>query len=290
MRQTRQPDGDEYKGVITRRQLALSHHHHHPDEKAGSRVWTAPMVERTEDVREVARLMVGSDAKQLPVADYTGRLIGVVTADDLLKKVVPHLNVISVEDVSSNDLVTMKPDETLGDALHVLREHRITHIPVIDDNDLVGIVSLHDISGFTTREIRRRQGGAPRGVNQHGGEGSHSGYRSHGGLGAREGDKARLLNLPVQDVMTETVGSVHPDQPLDKAVEKMFDLTCSSLVVVGEDGDSEGIVTETDVLESLTWTDEGRRPVQVFGIEYLNEITYDEVTDMIERGLESTGI
>ncbi|USZ67214.1 CBS domain-containing protein [Halorussus salilacus] len=274
-------DGDEYEGVLTRRQLASSHHQ--PSEKARSRVWHAPTVERTEDVREVARLMVGSDAKLLPVEDRDGALIGVVTGDDLLKKVTPYLNVISVDDVSSDDLVTLGPEETIGKALHVFREHRITHLPVMEDGDLAGVVSLHDVIGFTTREVRRSQGGDPGGTDSFGGDISDSSGRSRrGGFGAREGDRARLLDLPVEDVMTETVGTVSPGRPLDEAVEEMFELGGSSLVVEADD-EPDGIVTKTDVLEALTWTGEERRPVQVFGIEHIDDITYDEIADMIEN-------
>ncbi|WP_433629398.1 CBS domain-containing protein [Halomicrococcus sp. NG-SE-24] len=276
-------DGDESEGVITRRQLASSHHQ--SNEKAKSRVWHAPTVERTEDVREVARLMVGGDAKLLPVEDHAGRLIGVVTADDLLEKVTPYLNVISVDDVSSNELVTMEPDGTIGEALHVFREHRITHLPVTEDGDeLVGIVSLYDVIGFTTREVQQSQGGDPGGTDSFGGGISDSSASSRrGGFGSREGDRTRLLDLPVNDVMIETVGTIRPDQPLDEGVEKMFEIGASSLVVVGEDDEPDGIVTKTDVLESLTWTGEERRPVQVFGIEHVNDITYEEIADMIEN-------
>lgn len=69
---------DEFDGVVTRRQLAVSHHQ--PNEKVGSLVWHVPKITPDEDIREVAQLMIESDSWVLPVFD--GRQIsGVVKAD-----------------------------------------------------------------------------------------------------------------------------------------------------------------------------------------------------------------
>lgn len=265
-------DGGDYEGVVTRRQLASSHEQ--PNQKVGSVVWHVPRVERHEDVREVARLMVGSDAKVLPVVE-DGTVHGVVHADDLLAAVREFLDVLSVRHVYSDDLVTVDPDTTLGEVLNVLREHRITHLPVVEDDDLRGIVSLYDVIGFTTRDVERSQGG------DFGDPRAESGGRTHGGYGAREGEQARLLDLPVRDVMTEPVGTVRPDQSLDEAVAEMFDIEASSLVAVDDDGTPKGIVTKTDVLRSLTWTAEGRMGVQLFGADLLDDMTYDGVSELI---------
>lgn len=58
-------DGDGYVGVIGRRQLASSSNQ--PSAKVGSHVQHVPTVDRLEDVREVARLMIGSEANAFPV-------------------------------------------------------------------------------------------------------------------------------------------------------------------------------------------------------------------------------
>ena len=68
----------EYEGVVTRRQLAASQHQ--PEEKVRSLVWSVPRLAPGEDIREVARLMIDSDAKVLPVFEGDN-LEGVVTAD-----------------------------------------------------------------------------------------------------------------------------------------------------------------------------------------------------------------
>jgi CBS domain-containing protein len=261
-------DGDDYEGVVTRRQLAASRRP--PSAKAGTLVWHVPTVERTEDVREVARLMVGSDSKVLPVLSGDD-LVGVVTADDLLREVRPNFGVLDVHHVYTDDLVTVGSDQTVGDVLHVLRDNSITHVPVVDDDELRGIVSLHDVMNFVTREIKKSSGG----------EGNFQTGQSHGGFGAREGEQDRMLDIPVRDLMTSPVSTTTRSASLDEALEEMFDADASSLVVV-DDEKPVGIVTKTDALRSLTWEAGGNRAVNLTGADLLDDMSYDEVVALID--------
>jgi CBS domain-containing protein len=268
-------DGDEYRGVVSRRQLASSSNQ--PSAKVGSQAQHVPTVDRTEDVREVARLMIGSDAKTLPVLD-DDRIIGIVTADAVLEAVRSFLVVVTVEDAYTAELISATPETTIGQALNTLREGRIAHLPVVNEEDLVGMLSLYDVIEFTTRGGHESQGGSS-GSFGSGGQGG----KSHGGFGAREGDSDRMLDLPVRNLMSDAVATVRRSTPLDEVVETMFDRGISSLVVTADESDEPvGIITKTDVIEALTWEREERRAVQVFGLELLDEMDYDDVSALIE--------
>jgi CBS domain-containing protein len=262
----------EYRGLVTRRQLSSGHRV--PDEKARNLVWHVAKVEPSTNVREVARLMVGGNVQLLPVFE-NGDLRGVVTADAVLEKVAPFLNVLAVEDVHTHDLVTAHPETTLGEVVHLLREHKITHLPVVEEGQAVGVASLFDVVNFSGREIRKEQGGSPPRFDSVGG-------RSRGGFGERRGDLDRMLDLPVRNVMSEPVLTTSPDAGLDEAVETMLDEGVSSLVVT-TGGESVGIVTKTDALDVLTVTDEDHLDVQIIGIDLMDDISREEVADMIER-------
>ncbi|QLG61134.1 CBS domain-containing protein [Halorarum salinum] len=262
----------EYEGVVTPARLNSAHLD--PDAKVRGLVWHVGKVDVDDDVRRVARLMVGSNATVLPVFDGDD-LRGVITAEALLAEVQPYLRVLSVEDVYSGELVSISPETTLGEVLHTLRERRITHLPVVEGSEAVGIVSIYDVLEFTTREMQRGQGGSPAREVQTGGG------RSHGGFGERAGDLDRMLELPAEDVMTTPVETTTPDERLDAAVGTMLDAGISSLVVtVGDDPD--GIVTVTDVLRSLTWTDDARLPVQITNVDLLDDINREGVSELIE--------
>jgi len=269
-----------YEGVVTRRQLATSSLS--PDRKVGSLVWNVPRVAPNEDVREVARLMIDGDTRLLPVFEGQ-RMVGVVTGDRLLRAVEPFLDAATVGDVYSADLVTVEPETTFGEALNTLREHRVTHLPVVDGGKAVGVLSLYDVTGITVRATTRSQGGDAGGTDSFGGTVSEGAARAHGGFGAREGDIDRILDLPVRDVMVSPARTIGTGETLDAAVAEMFDAGTSSLVVIDDDETVDGIVTKTDVLDALTWEAPGNRAVQIYGADLMDDLTYDRVVEMIDK-------
>lgn len=273
-------NGETFEGVVTRRQLVRSHHQ--PQEKIGTIVWHVPRLTPDEDIRKVAQLMVDSDSHVLPVFEGE-KLIGVVTADAILRKVEPFLDAVTVGEAASRDLVSLEPDSTVGKALHHFRKHNITHLPVVEDETAVGILSLYDVVEIMIRPERRSQGGDASGTDAFEGEISDSAGRTRrGGFGAREGELQRVMDLPVRDSMVSPVSTIDPEETLQAAVKEMFDIGGSSLVVT-EDGSIRGIVTKTDALESLTWEAGGNRAVQVYGVDLIDDVTYDDIIAMIEK-------
>jgi CBS domain-containing protein len=99
--------------------------------------------------------------------------------------------------------------------------------------------------------------------------------------GRRAGSERRRVARrrgPEIPVLTTTL-----EERLGEAVERMLENDISSLVVVDEDDLAAGIVTKTDALRSLTWTDEDRIPVQVFDVDLLNDLSREAIADRIEE-------
>lgn len=271
---------DRYRGVVTRRQLATSHHQ--PNQRLGTIATNLPRLHPEEDVRRVAQLMVHSDAFLLPVMD-DGDLAGVVTADAIVAAVRDSLDAAAVEDVWSEELVTISADDTFGRAVPLFRRHRIAHLPVVEGDTAVGILSLYDLVDLRIREMTRSQGGSGGGIDAFGAAiTSEAGRTRRGGYGAREGELARILDLPVTDVMVSPVATLELERTLAEAVDAMDGVGGSSLVVT-VDGTPSGIVTITDILEALTWEAPARRAVQVYGIDLLDDIDYDRIVAMVDR-------
>ncbi|MDY6780737.1 MAG: CBS domain-containing protein [Halobacteria archaeon] len=264
-------EGDGYKGVVTLRRLVSSHHD--PDQKAKSVMTNPPKVGRREDVREVARLMIEGTSKVLPVFEGDA-LYGIVTADDLLRDVNSNLSVLSVADVYTEEMVEVRPDTTVGEIINTLRENGISRVPVIEDGSLEGMVTRYDIIGFSVRDMNKDNKGG-------GGHGEE-----HGGHGSRQGEEVRMLDIPARDIMNSPVETVEVDENLEVAVEKMLEMGYSSLVVTreseGRKQNPVGIVTKTDVLKSLTWTEEENLDVQISNIDLLDTMSREDVAEMIE--------
>ncbi len=86
------------------------------------------------------------------------RIIGVLTERDILNKVVAetrHPDNTKVHEVMSKDIVVVKPSRTVHDAMKVVTEKRVRHLPVVSEGKLVGIISNGDL---TRRIIANDQG------------------------------------------------------------------------------------------------------------------------------------
>ena len=100
-----------------------------------------------DSVVEAAKLMKGEETGIAPIVE-DGRLIGVVTEHDIVLRVVAEgrdPQTTKVEDVASRDLVTIDPDQDLGEALAIMAHHDVRRLPVIEqDGTLVGMVTHAD--------------------------------------------------------------------------------------------------------------------------------------------------
>jgi CBS domain-containing protein len=248
-----------YRGVVTQQQLLQSHVE--DDTKAGAMVKSAPKVERTDNVRDVARMLVEGDTKVAPVFEGD-ELWGIVTADAILEAVIDHLDVLTVEQIHTDDVVTVTEDTHIGRAINLLRENGISRLPVVnDDGRLSGMVTTHDIVDVAVRDMSKAT------------------------EGDRAGDIDRILDLPVYDEMSSPIVTIDADATVREAVETMLDYDYSGLVVTpaGTDSLPTGILTKTDILRALSYTEESHMDVQITNIDLLDTITRDEIRQSIEQ-------
>ncbi|MGC3002180.1 CBS domain-containing protein [Streptomyces sp. G35A] len=97
-------------------------------------------------VAEVARLMRDRDLGAVLVTE-DDRLRGLVTDRDLVVRSVSQggdPEETTVAGACSEDLVTVGPDDDLDQAVRLMREHAVRRVPVVEDGNPVGIVSLGD--------------------------------------------------------------------------------------------------------------------------------------------------
>ncbi|USZ67668.1 CBS domain-containing protein [Halorussus salilacus] len=250
----------EYEGVLTQKQLLRSHIEDHT--KVETLAKSAPKVERTDNVRDVARSLVEGGTKVAPVFEG-GELWGVVDEDNILEGVLEHLDTLTVEDIFTENVITVGEDATLGQAINRLREHGISRLPVVDDDGfLTGVVTTHDVVDFATRNEQRITG-----------------------KGDRAGDLDRMLDLPVYDVMSSPVETTSLGESVRDAVSRMLDSDYAGLVVTPEDDDRVvgGVLTKTDVLRALSYTEEDVMDVQITNIKLLDTISRADIRESISE-------
>jgi CBS domain-containing protein len=100
------------------------------------------------DLRSVAALMRDHNVGSVIVCDSDGRPSAMVTDRDLALRGLadhrPHED--SVRNHATRPLITGDPEMDLEEAAALMVQHRIRRLPVVDDEELVGIVTLDDIA------------------------------------------------------------------------------------------------------------------------------------------------
>ncbi|MEE9594343.1 MAG: CBS domain-containing protein [Candidatus Hydrothermarchaeales archaeon] len=95
-------------------------------------------------VRDAAKLLIEKGISSLAVMD-SGELVGIVTDRDFVKLATAEIVPENVRDIMSKNIVTIRPDEEVLEAVRLMGKSRIRHLLVKDDVDPVGIVSLRDV-------------------------------------------------------------------------------------------------------------------------------------------------
>ena len=105
-------------------------------------------VEPDASIVEAARAMRETDAGDVLVVS-DGRLRGIVTDRDIAIRAVADgrdPEQTKVSEVCTSDLQTVTPDQSVDDAIRLMREHDVRRIPVVQDGRPAGIVSLGDLA------------------------------------------------------------------------------------------------------------------------------------------------
>ena len=109
-------------------------------------------------VSEAAELMASEDVGSLPILEGD-KVTGVVTDRDIVIRAVAKKKDpqgMPVREVASRNLVTVRPDEDLSEALKLMASNQVRRLPVVDEDDrLVGVVAQADIA----REVKEKDVG-----------------------------------------------------------------------------------------------------------------------------------
>lgn len=114
-------------------------------DRKGRHVYSvAPSVTVAQAVAEMNLHRVGS-----VLIIEGGRLVGIFTERDVLRRVVgpgldPHR--VSVDKVMTANVMTITPDTTIEDTTSLFTEKRFRHLPVMENGELIGTISIGDIT------------------------------------------------------------------------------------------------------------------------------------------------
>jgi CBS domain-containing protein len=109
-----------------------------------------PATCRPEDsVLDAALAMSKGDFGAVVVAGEDGNVRGIVTDRDIVVRGVAEGKepaATRVSEVFTTEPTTLSPDDSLDDAVSALREAHVRRLPVVEDSQVVGIVSIGDLA------------------------------------------------------------------------------------------------------------------------------------------------
>jgi len=113
----------------------------------GSRVWTIP---GEATVFEAIQLMAARNIGALVVVS-DDRLEGIFTERDYTRKVALHGKSSKdtvVSEIISHQLCVAAPDSTIEECMRLMTTNRVRHLPVLDGEALIGLVSIGDLVNY----------------------------------------------------------------------------------------------------------------------------------------------
>ena len=109
-----------------------------------------------DSLESAARIMRDEDTGVVPVVQ-DGRPVGILTDRDIvIRAVAEGGSARVVRDVVTGRVISVSPDATTREATDLMSEHQIRRLPVVENDRLVGIVSLGDLA---VKEAKDRQVG-----------------------------------------------------------------------------------------------------------------------------------
>ncbi len=125
-------------------------------------------VQADDPVELVADLFSWERIRHVPVEDGKGQLVGLVTYRAVMRHLAERAKgggigsrlgnpagASSVSDIMRTQVITVTPDTTTLDAIALMRQHRIGCLPVVQDGQIVAMVTEEDFMGIASELLRQ---------------------------------------------------------------------------------------------------------------------------------------
>jgi predicted transcriptional regulator len=106
---------------------------------------------------EISKIMVKRRISSVVIIDNNDKIIGIVTEKDLIKEICAKnllANTLSAAKVMSSPLITIRKNSTINDATKLMVEKKIKHLAILENNDIIGILTTYDLINLLRDKIK----------------------------------------------------------------------------------------------------------------------------------------
>lgn len=111
----------------------------------GSEVWT---VQAKQTVHEALRILVDRKIGALPVLSEDRHIVGIISERDIIRgcsRDMKHVDALPVSKLMTKNVFVATPEDDIRVIMATMTEKRVRHIPVLENGELRGIVSIGDV-------------------------------------------------------------------------------------------------------------------------------------------------
>jgi CBS domain-containing protein len=117
-------------------------------------------IEPTTNVADAVNILVEKHIGALVVIGAEGRIVGIISERDIVRALAKRGNAalkLPLTEVMTRKVVTCSEDETLSVIMEQMTQGKFRHVPILDGDRLIGIISIGDVVKWRLEELQLEQ-------------------------------------------------------------------------------------------------------------------------------------
>jgi CBS domain-containing protein len=114
-------------------------------------------IRANSNIADAANTMTNNKIGALLVEDDGGAIVGILSERDIVRGMGPHgadLHDVAVSELMTKNLIRCSSADSVNEAMAMMTDRRIRHLPVFDDEELVGFISIGDLVKCRIMEVQ----------------------------------------------------------------------------------------------------------------------------------------
>ena len=100
-----------------------------------------------QTLAEAVELLARHNIGALVVTDFEGKVVGIISERDIIHEAAESREIFSakVSEIMTREVIVGLPEDDVMSVAHTMTERRFRHIPILDGEELIGIISIGDL-------------------------------------------------------------------------------------------------------------------------------------------------